>query len=364
MWRLVTRDGEAVDDLYSDADRYVRLIHALHELLPDDLGAIADRVLAGSSFDAKRYTKINEAELIYRALRKAGACVSQKYRLLRDCQEISYIRSVTDEALLDGSVGVPAVCDSAALQEEMGRHWPLLEFPISIWHENSQQLEVRKSLNAFWSHDPKDFGPWAAAVNGICGEDLLYFPHCYLGEVLSPETAQIIDLQARVDRTRLRVVGAEKVEDPLKPFRDDQLPSITFDEQSKRYVVGDTDDGLTWGVKATWLLLYPSPDLTELLPALFQPGAAGFGLGYLLPLSPAVIAEFADDTAWWYLHGGNATSMYERVRQLVTIGPDGVPTIEEAWMDTAKRFRFNPIHRNYRPDPWMAAIEKYLREDN
>jgi hypothetical protein len=238
-----------------------------------------------------------------------------------------------------------------------GITWPLYEYPIITWASDLTPQDVCGTVNAFWSFDVDQFGPWAA---GVCGNtDLLYFPHICLGEVLSPETVNAFDLNARAAKAHLKVVGEY---DLLKEFIDEPMPTVTFNEDNKCYIFDEW--GAYTGDKATWLVMYPSPDMSGLVPALYQPGRGEVGGGYLLPLNPNIIAGFADEKQWWYLKpDSKCKSLYDRIKQLVTIGVSGVPLVEEQWMETAKRFRFNPVTRNYKPTPWVAAIEKYLREE-
>lgn len=350
LGRLITTEGTARDDLTSDPDKFLRLINALAELLPEDLGVIAERALAGTSFDLKSYTMIDEAEVIYRALQMACIRVNRQYSLLADCQHIASIRRKTDDEFGEREMVEGGLCSSA--DPEM--IWPLYQYPIPTMTSDNA-YDISSSINAFWSRDITQFGPWAA---GVCGNtDLLYFPHIWLGEVLSPDTVNAFNLKARAAKAHLKVVGEY---DSLKEIFDEPLPTVKFNEDCQCYIFDEW--GAYTGDKATWLVMYPSPDMYGLVPALYQPGEVGGG--YLLPLNPNIIAGFADEKQWWYLKTDpTCKSLYDRIKQLVTIGVSGVPLVEEHWMETAKRFRFNPVIRNYKPTPWVAAIEKYLREE-
>ncbi|MCX7178497.1 MAG: hypothetical protein NTX56_06855 [Proteobacteria bacterium] len=366
QWRLITRDGQAVGDLYADPDRFLRLILALHELLPEDLGVLADRVLTGTSFDLGTCTNIDEAELIWRVLQTASNRVGAKYGLLEACHQVSFVRRKTDDQIAImattpiGEGNLPPGGTKILLNLADGFNdliWPLYDYPILYPKPGATtEAECFASVNAFWSRDFNQYGPYAAGVSGCI--DTLYFPHVLVGEVLTRDTVDALGLSTRAESPHLKVVGEH---DLLQELVDDPLPTISFDEDTKRYIWAGVGDETEW--KATWLLMYPAPDMSRMIPALFQLGE--LYTGYLLPLSPAVIANFADEKSWWYLSKGNdCESLYERIKQLATIGESGIPQIEEHWMQTAKRFRFNPVLRNYRPSPWVADIEKYLRGGN
>lgn len=107
---------------------------------------------------------------------------------------------------------------------------------------------------------------------------------------------------------------------------------------------GEYDGEFHWVDESShvWLVIYPSPDNTTLVPVLYQPMEEGGTL--LMSLNQRSLVSlkemlFVDDA-------GEPRSLYDRIKELMRFSSDRA--IYKAWQETAKDVLDNPLLRAYR----------------
>ena len=327
---------------------------------------IADRVLLGTRYHPVSRDKLEEAQLILKALQAAVDQIDREFNLWAQCMTIKEIREPREAAY----VGALAREDQVALEEFQRDNLPRLAdeivdkwWPLELtW--DAQSRKPFEPVNAFWCRPYQYHDSWAAGV--WSGESIFFFPNCYLGPAIEwcdgrPEESEN-DEWRRVD------IGT------------DPEPFVQFDEVSREYRVYLRDpqtgeeshagDEYDWGMSqamslaARWLIIYPDPVAKRLIPALFSRGE--FAWTELLPLSDRLIAEFGDSKHWEYVGRDGAPTLLQRLKNLTGFITGGFE-VSDKWRETAKHFHWNPIFRSTHPSEsenmiYRRHLEKWISE--
>lgn len=374
--RLVLKPGadpEAVN-LYATPVKYQWLIEALARRSGGiDVGGIAYRVLDGTSFAHESApaagAKASEANLILEALQEAALRIDEEFQLHEKCLEIAEWRSRFEgpywsEAERTGhrpDLGAwQSLCpeltvsqpdwpqdwpaSSRRFEGENGLWWPLEEWRLE-YSSTESDTATGKPRNAFWARTDEPLDPWSATV--CADERFLYFPHAYLGPAVSERYSGENGL----------------VPEAYEALKDPPSPKITWDPELCQYrLTEDAYDDELGNIVNWWLVLYPDPQLKQLVPMLFSIGASRGA--ELLPLSPALIASFGNQATWQYF-GREGGTLLQRLRVMTGYNTGHVEVYDQ-WRETAARFDYNPVLRS-RPElvegiRYRSQLRRWIRE--
>lgn len=333
---------------------------------------IADRVLLGARYHPVKRDKLEEAELILKALEAAVDQIDREFKLWAQCMTIKEIRETRDAAYVDAVTRGDQRAAKAELQldgdslphmagELVGNWWPLEPYQLT-WDGRSIDTPI-KPENAFWCRPYQYHDSWAAGV--WSGESIFFFPHCYLGPAI-----EWTDGRPQESEKDEWWVDIGTVPEPFVQFHEVSSEYRVYLRDPKTGEESHAGDEFDWGMSqamslaARWLIIYPDPEGKRLIPALFSRGE--FASTELLPLSARLIAEFGESKHWEYVGRDGAPTLLQRLKDLTGFVTGGFEVMDK-WRETAERFHLNPIFRSTHPSEseniiYRRHLEKWIAE--
>jgi hypothetical protein len=386
--RLVLKPSESesadlLNELYASPDKYRWLIEAIARHSSQDEQTLTGCVLYGTSFYPQPPGSIlldaSEAHLIYAALREAANRVDLEFHLHEQFKEVARLRSQHEPIYWNHVAATgefpdietwhgfdkdlylpkPDWPDAWPASDRRFNHENGLWWPLDGWRLTDEGFwldeKPRAPDNAFWvKGDPAN--PNAARV---CDDaDFFFVPHAYLGLC--------------IDITPFGYFG----DNPPEKLPDLPLPQSIWDESTHSYRLCQPEHVLPDGTvsmdyefdeltstTAHWLVMYPDPSTNKLVPMIYAMGE--FPGAELIPLSPALIAEFGNTDRWRYF-GEDAPTLLQRLKDLTGYRTGGFE-IYDSWRETAARFHWNPILRRH-PEciddiRYRKHLSSWLRRD-
>lgn len=334
--------------------KYVQMIEAFSQALGDSRQQIADQLLRDTSLDPYcRSTKeLNEMERLQASLSRIVCRIDSEFELFSTYQQTEKIRQM--EIQSGGTL-----C------------WPFydLDMPSSLTTEESRAiLEMATDPDQAYYQLNDDHGRILGAHRGwwtnwhgcghLQGDEFFYVPHAPLGHAL------IWDLPyRRNDSIAYQLAIHQQLAATRSNPENLKLPSDEWDDITKR-PVGQTMSRNDMNAAVQyhfWLLAYPHPDGSGVVPTLYQAGEEGGA--YVAPIDMNVI-EMLRDAVW--ISTVSHESMLDRLTNLLTDGgdnPEGC-SIERALKRTATWLRHNPIlKRHQAQNERSRALDSHLRRN-
>lgn len=175
----------------------------------------------------------------------------------------------------------------------------------------------------------------------LLDEEFFHVPHALVGHVC------IWDLdEAGLGSAKHNVQRYSQIKNRREDEWDLKLPNDDWDEASlspKGQLLNLKYAGLE---HPFWLVAYPDPISSRLVPALYQPIDLS-GDAFLAPLNRLTLAAVAD--AVW-LNRSRDSTLAERLLELVTEDEMGITPLEDAWERTGAWLQHNPVLKAHRED--------------
>ena len=345
------------------ADKYLNLIIAIGKVTGESASSIAERVLRGTRLHPAKISSLTESDYLYLVIEKIINDVDSEFSLLE-----TYLRTaeVKSSRLRQG------VCENdwpfADLEldsDEMASQLLRLltdSHPADASIESKENASCNKfvkewralSLSAshsFWriqSEETYKFykdhaWPFPTQSNILQETEFFYVPHAPLGLIefenlpadfsFQPEQKEILNDIVEGYHKKLDSCG-QSIFDMETAISDD-WDSI---KKCPRGQIYRNENNEEFGRYFSWVVIYPSPDSSKLIPAIYI--AYEEGGPYLLPLNPVTLEVFRN--AVW-IGGGECKSVFDRLLDLVENNEHGQNVLSFNLKRTAPWLAYNPI---------------------
>ncbi len=342
LHRLVLSPGKNPDSirLRRSAGKYRNLIEAISKTTKESSSSLADRVLRGTSLHPANVEGLTETEMVHAALQRIVNKIDDEFGVHAKFMEIAELKA-------------RHIAEGGAI------HWPLWEpcrwENLSPEEAQAYEREIEDAKDkrfAFWKrpHDPVDplnpldeFRPWPMAYGSgvLQNSDFFYVPHVALGVVeyadLPGRDVSPAVYEAVVQRAVAR--WCEMRDGKGWSIKDEWAVADDWDEKSQR-PVGQVDPTSGRGSEFAWIVIYPMPDGSRLMPMLYIPHQEGGA--YLLPLDSRNLEIFRE--AIWIGEAGYMT-VFDRIKELLGYRPGSQRAIEEGFRRTTPWLDHNPFFK-------------------
>lgn len=319
------------------AGKYRSLIEAISKTTKESTSTLADRVLRGTSLHPANMEDLNETEMVHAALQRIVNKIDDEFGVHAKFMEVAELK-------------VRHVAEGGTT------HWPLCGpyiYPSPIPEDvqtYERELEDAKDKRfAFWKrpNDPVDpvveDMPWPMAYGSdvVQNNDFFYVPHAALGFIeyvnLPSRKASPARYEAAVQAT---VEGWHTIDQNSRwTIRDQWAVTDDWDEE-KQCPVGQVDSQSSRGSEFAWIVIYPMPDGSRLMPMLYISHEEGGA--YLLPLDTRNLEIFRE--AIWISETEHMT-VFDRIKELLGYRPGSQRAIEEGFRRTAPWLDYNPFFK-------------------
>ena len=319
------------------AGKYRSLIEAISKTTKESTSTLADRVLRGTSLHPANMEDLSETEMVHAALQRIVNKIDDEFGVHAKFMEVAELKA---RHLAEGGT----------------THWPLWGpyiYPspspddVQIYE---QELEDAKDKRfSFWKrpHDPVDpvvdHMPWPMAYGSdvLQNNDFFYVPHAALGFLEYVNLPSRKESPARYEATVQSTVERWHTVDQNDGWtiRDEWAVTDGWDEEEQR-PVGQVDSHSCRGSEFAWIVIYPMPDGSRLMPMLYishQEGGA-----YLLPLDTRNLEIFRE--AIWISETEHMT-VFDRIKELLGYRPGSQRAIEHGFCRTAPWLDHNPFFK-------------------
>lgn len=384
LYRLTLPPGEdpIKRGLRADAQKYLRLLKAIQKHTGENLAQLAERLTWATSLHPRQAQGTEESERMANYLQEAINRIDLEFKeasggdsLFETFMKTARIK--TDMAKQGGQLRWPYYDfdpdyddnDSSNRVSELvfGPASSFLpsRFPPDLIPQREDDSETRY---AYWQRDY--VFPWLAGKNtdpypsGVAHhEALMHLPRIYLGLVDWDSWHEVNrgaedGAQANGDFIQIReALGERQKKIGILKSHVGELGEIRDPETGHAHIAhrhpktGEWIQGLSGEYDGEfhlvhesahlWLVIYPSPDNTTLLPVLYQPMEEG---GTVLTLLTQ--RSLGSLRGMPFVDAGEPRSLYERIKELMRFSSDRA--IYKAWQETAKDVLDNPLLRAYR----------------
>lgn len=362
LHRMLLPAGKSAREfgLRRSAEKYRKLLSAMAVVTGESTSTLANRLLAGTSLHPVNSIIRNEIENVQLMLQGIVDAVDTEFKLYKTFMETAQLKA--EHATDGGTCRWPHY--DAAYRTGMFEPWDVdfrtLEkssFSEDEFEKRDRALTLRidaiaaekhaamDTARAYWeqpiSGQKKDFMSWFISGNagstpsGVLQEDeFFYIPHCHLGYGDSWGESGDFSIATREMRMpKLR----ETVLDIYAHYGHEPEDNWNDAEKTPYGQTGSKD--FCYGQWHSWIVIYPAPDNSRLMPMFYIPGEEGGAI--LVPLD--VISLNALRYYDWVSPDGEITSFYERIKSLIGFRPGESQVIIESFRRTAPWLSYNPI---------------------
>lgn len=392
LYRLTLPPGEdpIKRGLRADAKKYVRLLKAIQRNTGENMAQLVDRLTWATSFHPKQNPGTEESERMMNYLQEVINCIDREFKEVSGGYSLFEIfmetaRIKVDMAKQGGRLRWPyydfdnKYADVFSTQNDADKDDEILidfgnghgpEY-VKLIHPGSYPdfIPLREddfdTQYAYWKRDYENpyyrlHGKSFFYPSGVAHHDaLMSLPRIYLGlvgdEVASGEED---DAQTNGDFIQIeeapsyRQRGIENLKSHVGELSEIRDPETGHAHIAHRHLkTGEWIKGLSgkygrkyyWADESyhIWLVIYPSPDNTTLLPVLYRPMEEGGTL--LTPLKQRSLISLRE---MLFVDAGEPRSLYDRIKELMRASSDRA--IYKAWQETAKDVLSNPILRAHK----------------
>lgn len=313
LGKMTLSPGKTTDDvrLLKSAYKYRRLIEAIGHYTTEDRAQLANRLLAGTSLHPTNRADLAEADIVFSRLQEMVDAVDREFDLLGQFLKTAEMK--VEHLAAGGRCWWPHYGYQSKLP---------LEKRYAFWE---QPVPKRKNPLFWW---PEPFSNSGCIQNN----EFFYIPHAHLGRV------EMFNLP---DRDKDWADHDDRLHAEVGRIRRNGMviPSDEWDK-TLECPIGQTakesdslqDDG--------WLVIYPTPNFSQLMPMLYIPLVDGYS--FLLPLD---VPHLQILTKAYWITMDEVTTVYERIKQMIFL-PLGDPSSALAnWRRTAPWFARNPFYK-------------------
>lgn len=369
--------------LRRSASKYRSLIAAMAKASGQSSSSLANRLMVGTSLHPATAGVRDEIEMVQAALQATVDTVDEEFGLLRTFLEtaelkakyalegskcrwphydadyrVGYVSPIGEE-LSNGRYGIAFDDDGNVVVNEPDEESQQL---IREDENAASQAELDLTLDtsrAYWERKLDEDGGVDQFLQGptpsgcIQDDEFFYVPHAYLGHG-EGVWSQIDEKLAPAAKDRAIADLRERV---LKDFTQyGERPADGWDEQAKK-PLGQTSSLPNAGANYhAWLVAYPAPDNTRLMPMLYiaveECGPA------LVPLDVVTLSSLRQ--TYWIGPAGEVATFFERIKNLIGLRPGEPQAILDGLRATAPWLRWNPFMKmEVKRTEDLALLQKF-----
>ncbi|MEY6431238.1 hypothetical protein ABC977_02320 [Thioalkalicoccus limnaeus] len=373
LHRMLLPPGKRAQDvgLRRAASKYQRLIRAMASVTNESTSALANRLLAGTTLHPANAAIREDVDRVYLMLQHAVDSVDAEFGLFATFQETARLKA--QHAAEDGECRWPQweasfrTSTAHFLRIELGligeddpdAHAQAIQEKLAkVAQERQAAMDVTR---AYWerpvSRLEKEFDSWRVITETGCtapgclqDDEFFYVPHSHLG--------YCPDLDTSTDESAAtREIWLPKLrEKTLSEYAQYGSDIIDGWNEEKLCPEGQTTSlPHTFGQWHAWIVIYPAPDNSRLMPMFYIPGEEGGAI--LVPLDPITLKALRRIV--WVSPQGEVLSFYERIKSLIGFRPGEQQVLLDSFRRTAPWLKHNPIkkliRRQAQEREWMEA---------
>ncbi|MDO8786844.1 MAG: hypothetical protein Q7J42_02055 [Sulfuritalea sp.] len=320
------------------AEKYRSLVEAISKITNESVSTLADRVLRGTSLHlSKQMGSLSETEKLGAALQSIVDRVDSDFSIYVKFMEIAELKA--NHIAMGGT-----------------ENWPLWQVTSdcqSPEEYNRKLADAADKRFAFWKRplfapgSPEaEYNPhWypRADDSGVePGTEFFYIPHVPLGVIEFADFPNRQSDRARYDKSvQERLDDWRRIDEATEQSRITREYSVRDDWDSARLCpVGQSDPKGDYGGFFAWIIIYPMPDSSRLMPMLYM--SFEEGMPYMIPLDARNLVIFRD--AIW-LDETEHMSVFDRIKELLGYRTDTLRPIEDGFRRTAPWLDHNPLFK-------------------
>lgn len=336
--------------LRRSAMKYRRLLSEMARVLNQSRSALANRLMLGTSLHPATAVIRDEVDQIQSMLQTVVDAVDAEFRLFQTFMETAALKA--EHAGAGGGCRWPQyeaeyrAWQFAPADQDEGNaidleHW---QEPIASVSAFAAEREAAMDISrAFWQEAPTkrnksyESWTWGPTSSGCLQDDeFFYVPHAYLG--YGDGLCNMVDSKLTPIERDSAVAGLR--ESALRDFEKyGPAPVDGWDEVTQKPSGQTSSMGDAHANYHAWLVAYPSPDNTRLMPMLLMPVEECGPI--LVPLDAVTLLGLRN--AYWVGTDGQTSTFLERIKSLIGYQPGHPAAILEGLRRTAPWLRYNPF---------------------
>lgn len=372
LHRLTLAPGKSPEKvgLRRTAAKYRMLMAEMADVMNESRSSLANRIMVGTSLHPANASIRDEVEQVQFTLQTIVDKVDTEFNLFQGYKETAELKA--QHAEQGGQCRWPQY---EAEYRVSKFDWYIRQDVISISDEKSTEVEqnalaanaaereaAMDKSRAFWevsvSRRTKTYDDWIwkqSPSGCLQGDEFFYVPHAYLG--FGGGCWEAID--SSLAQSEQDTATSRQKEEALHYFKEyGSVPTDEWDDL-KQEPQGQTSSLGQWmGQWHAWIVAYPSPDNTRLMPMIYVPGEEGGAI--LIPLDAATLLGLRQQ--YWFGPNGEVLCFFDRIKQLIGYRLGERQLILEGLRRTAPWLAKNPFikMRDARKDD-QALMQEFYR---
>lgn len=354
LHRLILPSGKTPKEvgLRRTAAKYRLLMAAMADVLNESRSALANRIMVGTSLHPANATIRDEVGQVQLMLQTIVDKVDAEFRLFQVYRETGELKAKHAEeggrcrwpqyelSELDAWFDPQGMCRTEVTIDEETPEETRNRLASGFAAERERTMDTSK---AYWeipvTKRTKSYDDWLwIRSQSACLQDdeFFYVPHAYLG--FGGGCWQAIDPSLAPSEQDAAI--ARQKEEALQFFKKyGAAPTNEWDDV-KQKPYGQTSSLGQWMWQwHAWIVAYPSPDNTRLMPMIYVPGEEGGAI--LIPLDAVTLLGLRQQ--YWFGSNGEVLSFFDRIKQLIGYRPGERQILLEGLRETAPWLAKNPF---------------------
>ena len=350
LYRLTLAPESNADKvrLRKSAAKYRQLIAAISKETKESSSVIANRVLVGTTLHPAEAKVRDEVDQIQGILQALVDIVDQEFGLYATFMETAKLK--VEHAKEGGELRWPHN-DRESRLLDFGGTLSLMRWPGETLTLTPELTEIRKEIitreiehainekNAYWSYKFGYYNGYIPPIYNKAGciqdDEFFYVPHVHIGYI---ELGAFNHLDKVDDMSGITIddIEAEEVRSDISEYCE--KPDDSWDSVNSRPVGQHSSIDNYLLPYHAWIVIYPTPDNTRLMPMLYM-GLEEFG-PFLLPLDAAHL----NATRQVYCFVENkVTTVFKHIDKMLGIREQTNNAILDGFRRTAPWLRHNPF---------------------
>lgn len=337
------------------ASKYRKLLKAMSSVTGESTSSLATRLLAGTTLHPANAPIRNEIEQVQLVLQSMVDAVDTEFGLYKTFMETARLKSnYAAEGRdcrwphyeADFRIDLFEPTESYVVLEDTY----LEDSAATMEKKREAAKKERESATdisrAYWerpvSRRNKDFASWLIAdhtgggPSGCLQNDEFFFvPHCYLGYGEWSPTSE--------DSIATRHIWMPKLRDSVLTIYSkfghqvaDEWNETDLCPKGQTTSWPESYGDCQWN---GWIVIYPTPDNSRLMPMLYVPGEEGGAI--LVPLDMITLSALR--FSYYVSPSGEVETFYERIKNLIGFRPGESKVMLDSFRRTAPWLEHNPI---------------------
>lgn len=326
------------------AIKYKNLLQGMMEVFDTDRTRFVNRLMKGTSLRKNNFASNDEVDEIQRLLEAIVSRVDKEFELFETFKETAALKAA--HAKRGGKCRWP----------QGDADWRGHFVPPQFWSSNNEvqnEIEAAQDVRfAYWAKPllQRDVSFWVSGQESGCwmDDEFFYVPHVYLGYGAGIFFKMNYLDQSPNPEGNPSKHNLEQINQALEKLRQDVLlyfksygekPQDEWDDILKKPCGQISSMGNTAASDHAWLIIYPSPDNSAVLPMLLVPGEEGGP--FLIPLDSCTLASMRGN--YWVDPDGTTEEFLERFKRIFLCRESDDDVLLQGLRRTAPWLKNNPF---------------------